>query len=400
MPVDTAAEINYDPFDPEIDRDPHPIWRRMREERPLYWNEKYEFWALSRFVDVWAAYFDTQTFSSTHGVMLETLDRPTDFPSVIFMDPPEHEVMRKLVSRAFTPRRIAALEAHVAVLVDDYLEPFVGSSGFDYVEQFGALLPPMVIGHMLGVPESDRDLTRRWFDQMLHREGGSGAPSTEAMEAGLALHGYATSLVAERRRRPADDMLSVLLAAEIEDRGASRRLTDPEIVHFVLLLAGAGSETVARLLSWAAVVLARHPDERRRLVDDPGLIPNAIEELLRFEAPSPVNGRWTLRPFTAYGAEVPAESKVLLLNGSANRDQREFDEPDRFDVGRTVKRHITFGYGPHYCLGAAMARLEGRIALTSTLARFPEWTIDEDELVRVQTTTVRGFSSVPLHIER
>jgi cytochrome P450 len=400
MPVETAAEIYYDPFDPEIDKDPHPIWRRMRDESPLYWNEAHQFWALSRFSDVWAAYVDTSTFSSSHGVMLETLDSPTDFPSVIFMDPPEHDGMRKLVSRAFTPRRIADLEAHVTQLVSEYLDGLLGCTEFDYVEAFGALLPPMVIGHMLGVPEQDRDMTRRWFDQMLHREDGVGQPSTTAREAGLALFNYATALVAERRLRPGEDMLSVLLEAEIEETTGVRRLSETEIVHFVLLLSGAGSETVARLLSWAAVLLARFPDQRSRLLQDPALVPNAIEELLRFEAPSPVNGRWTLRPFEAYGVVVPPESKVLLLNGSANRDHREFSEPDRFDVTRSSKRHISFGYGPHFCLGAALARLEARVALSETLARFPSWEIEEDELVRVQTTTVRGFSSVPIHLDR
>lgn len=398
MSVRTSAELYYDPFDPEIDRDPHPVWRRLREDRPLYWNEQHEFWALSRFKDVWAARVDTATFSSTHGVMLETLDRPTDFPSVIFMDPPEHDSMRKLVSRAFTPRCIAELEGHITDLVKVYLDPFVGGSGFDYVEQFGALLPPMVIGELLGVPPSDRDMIRRWFDAMLHREDGSGQPKGAAIEAGLALHQYASALVGARRGRPGRDMLSALVEAEIQEESGVRQLSESEIVRFVLLLAGAGSETVARFLSWTAVLLARYPDERRRLVEDPGLVPNAVEELLRFEAPSPVNGRWTLQPFSAHGVTVPSGSKLHLLNGSANRDQREFRDPDRFDVTRRAKRHITFGYGAHHCIGAALARLEGRIALSETLARFPQWEIDESELVRVQTTTVRGFSSVPIHL--
>jgi len=397
--TDSSSDVYYDPYDFEIDADPYPVWRRLRDEAPLYHNDKHGFFALSRFEDVWTAYHDTATFSSTHGVMPESLDDPIGLPLVIFMDPPEHYWMRKLVSRAFTPRRVAALECHVAEVVDRYLDPFVGSSGFDYVEDFGARVPPMVIGHMLGVPEGDRDLLRRWFDDVLHREDGDPAPSPRATAAMQAVHDYATALIAERRRQPGDDMITVLLEGEVEDgTGATRRLTDFEVVTFVMLLAGAGVETVARLLSWAAVTLARNPDQRQLLVDEPALIPDAVEELLRYEAPSPVNGRWTLRPFRAHGVEIPAGSKVLLLNGSANRDPREFHDPDRFDVRREIKRHISFGYGAHFCLGAALARMEARIALAGTLARFPRWEVDPSELVPVTTSTVRGFSSVPVHL--
>lgn len=398
MTIDTSTPIYYDPFDPEIDRDVHAVWARMREEQPAYWNEKYGFWALSRFEDVWNGYRDTATFSSTHGVMPETLDEPFGMPMVIFMDPPEHDWMRKLVSHAFTPRRIADLEERVQELVAAYLDPLRGSGGFDYVADFGALLPAMVIGHMLGVAEADRDTIRRWFDAMMHHDDSDPAVGAEAMDAMAQLHGYTGELIAERRQSPGDDMVSVLLAAEVDEGTGPRRLTDDELTSFVMLLAGAGVETVARLLSFAAVTLARNPGERRLLAQDPSLIPGAVEELLRYEAPSPVNGRWTLRPYRAHGIEIPAGSKVLLLNGSANRDPREFEDPDRFDVRRQGKRHASLGFGAHFCLGAALARLEGRAAIEGTLARFPDWEIDEAELVRVQTSTVRGFSSVPIHL--
>jgi cytochrome P450 len=256
----------------------------------------------------------------------------------------------------------------------------------------------MVIGHMLGVAEADRDLVRRWFDVILHHEEGSTERSAAALAAITALLDYGSALIAERRRHPGDDMITVLLGAEIDDGSGPRRLTEPELVSFIMLLAGAGVETVARLLSWAAVTLARHPGQRQILVEDPSLIPGAVEELLRYEAPGPVAGRWTLRPYRAHGVEIPAGSKVLLLIGSANRDRREFDDPDRFDVRRVIKRHISFGYGAHFCLGAALARLQARLALAGTLARFPRWDIDPAELVPVQTSTVRGFSSVPIHL--
>ena len=212
--------IYYDPYDYEIDVDPHPVWRRMREEQPLYWNERYEFWALSRFEDVWAAYHDTTTFSSSHGVQLETLDAPIDHPSMIFMDPPEHDRLRQLVSRAFTPRRIRDLETSVTALVDSFLEPFVGAEQFDYVEQFGALVPPMVIGELLGVPEADRDQLRHWFDDLLHHDENSAGPSERVMAAAIATFEYVTAMIAERRRAPRDDLISALLEAELDDDGA------------------------------------------------------------------------------------------------------------------------------------------------------------------------------------
>ena len=398
VPNSGAGPIYYDPYDVEIDRDPHPVWQRMREEQPVWWNERYEFFALSRFEDVWEAYHDTATFSSSHGVMLETLDHEFNMPLVIFMDPPAHDVMRKLVSRAFTPRRINDLRVQVQDLVAGYLDPLVGSGGFDAVVDYGALLPPMVIGHMLGVPEADRDMLRHWFDDLLHREDDSAMPTADAMTAMGAVNDYALAMIADRRKNPRDDMISALIEAEVSDGGEVRRLNDVEVSSFIILLAGAGVETVARFVSWAAVLLARNPDQREILVREPDLMSNAVEEVLRYEAPSPVNGRWTLRPFTAHGAEIPAGSKVLLLNGSANRDRREFEEPDQLNVRREVRRHLSFGHGAHFCLGAALARLEGELALEGLITRFPQWDIDESALVPVQTSTVRGFSSVPISL--
>jgi cytochrome P450 len=391
-------EIYYDPYDYEIDRDPHPVWARMREEQPLYWNERYGFWALSRFEDVWAAYHDTNRYSSSHGVELERLDEPAEHPSMIFMDPPDHDSLRKLVSRAFTPRRIGQLEGSITQLCKDYLDPLVGSGGFDYVTDFGALLPPIVIGDLLGVPVADRDLIRQWFDEILHREKGKTEPSERAMAAGQEVFEYVSGMIAERRARPADDLVTALVEARIEEQGKVRELDEMEVVSFVTLLAGAGVETVARLLSWAAVILARNPDQRAILVGDPSVIPNGIEELLRYEAPSPVNGRWVTTAVELHGVTIPAESKMLLMNGSANRDPREFTNPDSFDVCRKMQRHISFGFDAHFCLGASLARMEGRIALAETLKRFPAWEIDEQVLVPVHTGTVRGFSSVPVHL--
>ena len=396
--MSTLPALYWDPIDDEIDAAPYDTWRRMRDEAPVYRNDRYDFWALSRFEDVEAAHRDPQTFSSAHGTVLELMG--TDMSStggMIFMDPPEHTTLRALVSRAFTPRRMAVMEAEVRQLCAEMLDRHVGSGGFDYVGDFAAQLPSMVISQLVGVPEEDREEQRRNVDGMLHIEPGVGMANDIAVHASIRLWEYLGALIEKRKAAPADDMLSVLCAAEItDDDGTLRRLTDSEITNFATLLYGAGTETVMRLLGNAAVLLAEHPDQRDDLAADPGLMPNAVEELLRFEAPSPVQGRWTTRPVTVHGTTIPQNSKVLLLTGSAGRDERVFPGADRFDIRREMKQHLSFGYGIHFCVGAALARLEGRVALEETLRRFPRWEVDHGATVRQHTSTVRGYSAVSI----
>jgi cytochrome P450 len=393
--VSHGSTIVYDPYDYAIDADPHPVWKRMRDDAPVYWNETYEFWALSRFADVYEASRDVETFSSARGTVLELIDRPIEtFAPMIFQDPPYHTLLRALVSRAFTPRRIAALETRIRELIARYLDPWVdGGGSFDYVQEFAAKLPAMVIGSLLGVPEADQDTVRIQTDEMLHIEPGETLADKQSV---VDLYSYWFSLINERRTQPRDDMITALLQSEIiGDDGSPRRLDDMELLAFIGLLSGAGNETVARLLSWASVLLARHPDQRALLVAEPGLVPNAVEELLRYEAPSPIQARWVTRPVELHRVEIPADCKIALLTGSAGRDEREYPDADRFDVRRTMSRHASFGYGPHFCLGAALARLEARVALEETLARFPTWEIDESGLRWVHTSTVRGYETVP-----
>ena len=402
----TTAAVYYDPYDYEIDAAVHPVWKRLRDEAPVYRNEKYGFYALSRYEHVLPAMLDTATFSSAHGIVLEEMTEDEfPVPLVIMMDPPRHTVLRKLVSRAFTPRAIANLEDRVRRLCREMLGPFEGAASFDYVDSFGALLPPSVILALLGFPEELAAEFRVSVDTGMHIEEGDGAvrsteETAERYGGGPAgLHAVLAEVVEDRRRAPRDDLVSAVLHAEVEDLdGTRRRVRDEEFYGFVSLLSGAGTETVARLLGWTAVILACNPDERQLLVDDPGLIPGAVEELLRYEAPSPINSRWVTRDVEMHGTVIPEGAKVALLNGSANRDERHFADPDRFDVRRVIDRHLSFGYGAHYCIGAALARLEGRIALEETLKRFPRWEIDDAELRWVHTSTVRGFERVPIHL--
>jgi cytochrome P450 len=395
-----VEQIYWDPFDIDLDADPHPMWKRLRDEAPVYRNDRFDFWALSRFADVQAASADPKTFSSSRGTVLELMGHDLANTSmIIFMDPPEHDSLRALVSRAFTPRRISAIEARIREVCASLLDPLVGSAGFDFVRDFGAQLPSIVISMLLGVADSEREEVLHHIDTVFHIEPGVGMINDVSIGAQIWLMEYITAKLAERRARPADDLFTGLVEAEIPDEGGgTRRLTDSEAAAFGNLLISAGTETVARLIGWASVVLDQHPDQRAELAAAPALIPNAVEELLRFEAPSPVQGRWTTRPVEMHGMTVPAGSKVLLITGSAGRDERRYPEPDRFDIHRDLGSHVSFGFGIHFCLGAALARLEGRIALEEALTRFPEWHVDPTRAERLHTSTVRGWKSVPVTV--
>jgi cytochrome P450 len=382
-------DLYWDPIDEDLDTDPYEVWRRMRDEAPLYRNERLDFWALTRYADVEAAHRDPATFVSSHGTVLEMMDETT-VPSgmMIFQDPPEHTRLRSLVSRAFTPRRVSGLEAHIRELSAQLLEPWTDGTDYDFVVDFGATLPSMVICELLGVPSSDRVWVKDQIDTTFHIEPEVGMINDVSLMARIELDGYLMKLLEDRRANPDDDLLSGLAQTE---------LTLRECSDFANLLVSAGTETVARLLGWAAIVLDDHPDQRAEAAADPSLLPNTVEELLRYEAPSPVQGRWTSRPVELHGTEVPAGSKVLLLTGAAGRDERKYPDAERFDIHRHFDNHVSFGFGIHFCLGAALARLEGRVALEEALRRHPDWEVDRDGAVRLHTSTVRGWSSVPVH---
>lgn len=389
----------YDPYDYEIDANPHPVWKRLRDEAPAYYNAEHDFWALSRFRDVLEASLDESTYISGRGTVLELMGKIPSPAPMIFQDPPEHTQLRKLVSRAFSPRRISELEARIRELCARYLDPHVGGSGFDYVADFGARLPVMVISSLLGIPEKDQDQVREWTDAVLHRDPGETQPGEAALKASGDLFGYFGRQAAERRQQPRDDMMTDLVQSELAlGDGTSRPLNDAELLTFFGLISAAGNETVARLLGWVGILLARHPDQRARIAADLRLVPGAVEELLRYEAPSPVQARTAAREVEIHGQTIPAGATVLLLTASAGRDEREFPDADRFDVERRFERHVSLGYGVHFCLGASLARMEARVSIEETLARFPEWDIIESGLEMVHTSTVRGYAKVPIRL--
>ena len=392
----TAPELYYDPYDFEIDADPYPTWRRLRDEAPLYYNEKYDFYAVSRFDDVERCSIDWRTYLSGKGSVLEIIKAGVDIPpgSILFEDPPTHDVHRSLLSRAFTPRRIAELEPKVRAFCARSLDPLAGTSGFDFIADLGAPMPMRTIGMLLGIPEQDQEALRDRIDGGLRLE--EGAPPAEART--MASSGdHFTEYIEWRRRNPGDDIMTELLTTEFEDStGVRRTLTQEEILGYIGLLAGAGNETTTRLIGWMGKLLAEHPDQRARLVEDRSLVPNAIEELLRYEAPSPVQARYISRDVEHHGRTIEEGNVMVLLTAAGNRDERHFPDPDRFDIERSIDHHLSFGYGIHFCLGAALARLEGRVALDEVLNRFPEWDVDWENAEQAHTSTVRGWEKLPV----
>jgi cytochrome P450 len=397
----TDSQVRFDPYDAELIVNPYPMFARLREEAPLYHNAQYDFYALSRFADVNKALVDHDTFSSARGAILELIKANLDIPSgmLIFEDPPIHDVHRKLLSRMFTPRKIGALEPMTREFCAQLLDPLVGTGRFDFVTDLGAMMPMKVISALLGIPEDDQVYIRDRGNAQLRTEAGK---PMRAAEQGLSVGEQFAAYIDWRADNPSDDIMTELLNVEfVDETGSTRRLTRDEILVYLNVVAGAGNETTTRLIGWAGKVLAEHPDQRRELVDNPRLIPQAIEELLRYEPPAPHVSRYVTRDVTLYGQTVPEGSAMMMLLGAACRDTRQFGpDADEFNIHRSVRPHLTFSVGTHFCLGSALARLEGRIALEEILKRFPEWEVDMTNAKLSPTSTVRGWESMPAAVPR
>jgi cytochrome P450 len=393
----SASDLYYDPYDFDIDVDPYPIWRRLREEAPLYYNEKYDFFALSRFADVEKALVDWDTYRSGRGSVLELIRQNVEFPpgNILFEDPPVHDVHRRILSRVFTPKAMLAVEPKVREFCARTLDPHLDSGSFDFVTDLGAPMPMRTIGMLLGIPEEDQEAIRHQIDEGLSLE--EGAPKLHLIDALQRAEAMFADYIDWRAKNPSDDLMTQLLTAEFQDEtGATRRLTRTEVLTYVNMLASAGNETTTRLIGWTGKVLADHPDQLREVAADRRLVPAVIEEVLRYEAPSPIQSRYVAREAEHYGQRVPEGSVLVLLNGSGNRDDRQFADGDAFDIHREIGHHLSFGYGLHFCLGAALARLEGRVALDEVLRRWPHWEVDYEHAVQARTSTVRGWESLPV----
>jgi cytochrome P450 len=396
--LSSETPLYYDPYKVELAADPYPVFRRLREEQPLFYNEEYDFYALSRFEDVQAGLADHETYISGKGAIIEMIKSGFQAPPGVFIfeDPPIHTVHRSLLKRVFTPAKMNALEPQIRDFCCRCLDPLVGAERFDFVADLGAKMPMAVIGMLLGIPEQDQEAVRRQSDANLRTEAGKPMKFSDGSISGESFEEY----IEWRTEHPSDDLMTTLLEAEFEDEtGKTRRLTRQEVLLFVQVLAGAGNETTNRLIGWTGKTLADHPDQRRKLVQDPSMIPDAIEEVLRFEGPAPHVSRYVNRDVEHHGQQVTEGSAIMFLLGSANRDERKYPSGDRFDIeaNRNVRpRHLAFGWGTHACLGAALARVEGRVALQEILKRFPAWDVDTDEARLSSTSTVRGWETLPV----
>ncbi|OBF18516.1 cytochrome P450 [Mycobacterium sp. ACS4331] len=388
----TAAEVYYDPYDLELNKDPYPMFARIREEAPLYYNAQHDFYALSRFDDVNKALIDHETFISGKGALLEIIKSGMDIPpgTLIFEDPPVHNIHRNLLSRMFTPRKVLALEPKIREFTAACLDPVVGSGRFDFVNDLGEQMPMRVIGMLLGIPEADQRHITDHGEATLQKE------KVDALATGEVF----AEFLDWRAEHPSDDIMTDLLNAEFEDEtGTVRTLRREELLLYLTVIATAGAETTTRLIGWAGKILAEHPEQRADLVANPDLIPAAVEEILRFEPPALQVARYVTKDVEYHGQTLPADNAVLLLMAAANRDPRRFPpNGDVFDIHREARQHITFGAGTHFCMGNALARLEGRIALEEILKRFPEWEVDYDNAEMSPTTAVRGWASMPTRI--
>ena len=387
--------IHFDPFDYDFHEDPYPIYRVLREEAPLYRNDEIGFWAVSRHADVLAGFKDTKRLSNAQGISLEMEDLGEHLElvlSILGMDPPRHGKMRGLVSKGFTPRRVAELEPSIRELANSYLDRFSEAGSCDFVAEFGGRLPMDVVSQTLGVPQSDRDELRAWADLVLHRDEGVMGVPPAGVEASGKLLAYFMEMITRRRSAPGEDLTSALLAVEVE----GERLRDPEVLAFCYLMIIAGNETTTKLLANCLHWLGRNPAERDKVRGHPERIPDWIEETLRYDNSTQLMARTLVEDIELHDRKMKAGDKLLLLIGSANRDERIFLDPERYDLDRETGEHLSFGRGAHFCLGAALARLEARVSLEELERRIPDWIVDESGAERVHNPNVRGFSRLPL----
>ena len=398
-----ASKVVFDPFSDEYFNDPYDIYLRMQEESPVYYSDEHDFYALTRHADVAAALKDHETYSSTRGCdlsMVQSEEGPQK--SIIFMDPPEHRVMRSLVNKAFTPRAIEAQRQTVEEQVDRFLSQ-VDPDHFDVVADFSGPFPVEVITRMAGVPEEYRQKVREWIDTSLTREPGNIGYTEAGMAAAIESGVYYYKLAQERRANPQEDMISRLIAAEVpDDNGGMRSLDDVEIAGFASLLGGAGAETVTKLVGSSIVTFAKNPDQWQKLLDDRSKIPAAVEEMLRFDGPVHYNVRFTLKEAHLHGTTIPAGKPVFLMKAAANRDPRAFTNAGVFDIDRdrTESQNLGFGYGIHSCLGAALARMETQVALERLLDFMPRYEVIWDGLEKVHMQNVAGYHHVPVRVLR
>jgi cytochrome P450 len=389
-----SSGVTYDPYDKAVALDPWAIYRQLRDHAPAYHNEELDFWAVSRFEDVTKVLLDKENFISSHGTSLGIVQEGVDIPpgTVLMEDPPTHTIHRKLLSRMFTPRRIAELEQRTRAFCVELLDPLVGQDRWDFIDDLGRRVPTRVISMLVGIPQEDEESVRDRFGA----KGEKHDVDWDEWFGGAVFKEY----IEWRVDHPSDDIMTQLLHLEFEDEhGVVRHLTQQELLAYVNIVSAAGNETTRLMIGWAGKLLADHPDQRRLLVEDPSLIPAAVEEALRFEPPTLGAGRYVAHDVEVAGRTIPAGSALAVISASANRDERHIDDPDTFDVRRSARQHLTFGFGAHFCLGASLARLETRVVLEEVLRRFPDWEVDmSGASFRHSGAELRGWEALPVVI--
>jgi cytochrome P450 len=390
----TSPPVSYSPYAYEIHEDPYPVYARLRAEAPVYRNDELDFWALSRHEDVLAAFRNLDGFSNAHGVSLEPSAYGPEahrFMSFLALDPPKHTRMRSLVGKGFTPSKVAAMEDGIRAIALEHLEPALDRGSFDFIADFAGKLPMDVISELVGVPRVDRAEIRRLADLVVHREDGLFDVPPAGMDAAFALVTYYQAMIDQRRKSRTDDLASALLDAELD----GDKLTDDEIIAFLFLMVVAGNETTTKLLGNAWYWGWRNPEERAKPFTDPSRVPDWIEETLRYDTSSQMLLRVTRQPMELHGTAIPEGDRVLLLVGSANRDEDVFPEPERYDLERDTSRLVSFGSGRHFCMGAPMARMEARIGLGELIKRVATYDVDPEGIERVHSINVRGLAALP-----
>jgi hypothetical protein len=390
--------LTYSPYDYEIHEDPYPVYARLRNEAPVYRNDEFDFWALSRHQDVLGAFRNLDGFSNAQGVSLEPSAFGPDahqFMSFLALDPPRHTRMRSLVGKGFTPSKVAEMEEGIRTIALEHLEPALERGSFDFIADFAGKLPMDVISELVGVPRVDRPEIRRLADVVVHREDGLFDVPPAGMDAAFTLVGYYQDMVDQCRKTPKDDLTSALLVAEID----GDRLTDDEIIAFLFLMVVAGNETTTKLLGNAWYWGWRNPDERAKPFADPSRVADWVEETLRFDTSSQMLVRVTRTAIELHGSKIPEGDRVLLLVGSANRDESVFPDPERYDLDRDTTKLVSFGSGRHFCMGAPLARLEARIGLGELTKRVAHYDVDPDGIERVHSINVRGLAALPTTVK-
>ena len=395
-----ATEARYVPRSGETWRNPYPMYAALRDHDPVHHVESGDYWVLSRFEDVWAAARDTTTFSSAQGLTTTYGEREkiglAEASPIVMMDPPDHTAFRRLVAAGFTPRQVNEIEPAVRAFVIDRLEQLRGAGEVDIVAALFKPLPSFVVAHYLGVPAGDRDQFDSWTEAIV--EANAEGNATNAAEKLGELLVYFSSLIDLRRAEPSDDLISQLVHATMRGHDGEPDHDVPvlQILGFAFTMVAGGNDTVTGLLGGAAELLTSQPSQRAALIDDPGAIPGAVEEFLRLTSPVQGLARTTTRDVEIHGRTIPEGRKVLLSYSSANRDPREFGATaEDCDIARLVRHIMTFSYGAHHCLGAAVARLQGRVVLEELLSRFPGFTVDADAGRFASGNSVRRYKSLP-----